>query len=84
MMCDSMLRQMYAKAIGELAVSYLERDGCSAIANMAESRALTAIFQIKGIIGNHGLDESDRYKHIAAIVEHFCRKGFGLSYQDEK
>ena len=75
---------MYAKAIGELAVSYLEHDGCSVIASMAESRALTAIFQIKEIIGNNGLDESDRYENIAAIVERFCCKGFGMSYRDEK
>lgn len=83
-MNDPTMRQIYANAIGELAVSYLEHDGCSAITSIAESRALTAIFQIKGIIGNNGLNESDRYEHIAAIVESFYCKGFGMSYQDEK
>ncbi len=75
-MNDPTAKQIYAKAIGELALSYLESFGCPAITNLAESRALTVISKIKGILDAEDLDESDSYGNIMALVAEFYSQGF--------
>lgn len=77
-MNDPTVRQMYAKAIGELAVSYLENSGSSVIASFAQSRALTAIFHIKTILDNQNLNETESYGYIKTIVEKFYSEGFSV------
>lgn len=80
-MNDPTIKQMYAKAIGELALSYLEKQGLS-VAEEAESRAVTLIAQIQTILNDETLDDPDCFHRIEAIVELFHGAGLSTTRHD--
>lgn len=79
-MNDPTIRQIYAQAIGELAISYFEEFGRSAAASLVQSRAVAAIFDMKNILDNPNLDEAESCGRIQAIVEKFYSEGFGAPH----
>ena len=69
-MNDPTVKQIYAKAIGELALSYFERQGLPT-AEVAESRATALLSQIRDILNDETLDDPDCFRRIEAVVELF-------------
>jgi len=80
-MCDPVYKQMYAKAIGDLAISYLEEQGFSA-PDGVESRALAVISQIRDILNDDTLDDPECFRRIEAIVELFYDAGLSTTRHD--
>ncbi len=80
-MNDPTVKQMYAKAIGELALDYLESQGCPA-ADIVESRAVAALSQIREILNDENLNDPDCFERIEAVVDAFYDAGIGTSRHD--
>lgn len=80
-MNDSTVKQMYAKAIGDLVLSCLEEQGLPA-ANAIESRAVTLISQIQTILDDEALDDPQCFQRIEAIVERFHEAGLSTTRHD--
>lgn len=80
-MGDPTIKQMYAKAIGDLALGYLETQGCPS-AEAIESRALTLISKIKDISDDETLDDPECFQRIETIVELFCEAGLSTTRHD--
>lgn len=74
-MSDSTVKQIYAKALGDLVLSYLETQGCPTLPDTVEIRALETISNIKAVLDDKTLDDSDCYGRIEAIVEEFYQTG---------
>lgn len=74
-MNDLNVKQIYAKALGDLILSYLEAQGFPLLPHTAETRALETIFKIKAVLDSETLDDADCYGRIEAIVEEFYNMG---------
>lgn len=70
-MCEPAIRRQYAKTLGELAVSYLEEVGGPTAASLVQSRAVSAIFEIQGILRGRDLDEAEACRRVQAVVDAF-------------
>ena len=81
MMDDPTMKQMYAKAIGDLALSYLEGQGIPA-SDVVESRALAVISQIRDVLNDETLDDPECVQRIEAIVELFYEAGISTARHD--
>lgn len=76
------VKQIYAKALGDLLLSYLDAQGYPPLPRTVETHALEAISRIKAILDDEMLDDSDCYGRIEAIVEEFYRTGLYTSRHD--
>lgn len=76
------VRHIYAKALGDLVVSYLEVLGCSPVPDVVESRALDTLARVKAVLDNNALDDPDCFHRIEAIVEVFYSSGLSTSRHD--
>lgn len=74
-MNDPNVKQIYAKALGDFVLSYLEAQGFPPLPHTVETRALETISKIKTILDDQTLDDSDCYGRIEAIVEEFYNTG---------
>lgn len=70
-MNDPNIKRLYAKALGDLILSYLDTHGCPLLSHIMETRALETISNIKTVLDDKTLDDSDCYGQIEAIVEAF-------------
>lgn len=80
-MNDPTVKQIYAKAIGELALTYFERQGLPA-AEAVESRATALLSQIRDILNDETLDDPDCFQRIEAVVELFHEAGLSTTRHD--
>ena len=80
-MNDPTVKQMYAKAIGELALSNLEKQGYPMVEEI-ESHAITLISQIQDILNDETLDDPDCFRRIEAVVELFHENGLSTARHD--
>lgn len=76
------VRHIYAKALGDLVVSYLEALGCYPVPDVVESRALDTLARVKAVLDNNALDDPDCFCRIEAIVETFYSTGLSTSRHD--
>lgn len=76
------IRHIYAKALGDLVVSYLEALGCCLVPEVVESRALDTLARVKAILDNDALGDPDCFHRIEAIVETFYSAGLSTSRHD--
>lgn len=81
-MDDSNIKQIYAKALGDLVLSYLDTRGFAPLPHTVETCALETISNIKAVLDDNTLDDSDCYGRIEAIVEEFYRTGLYTSRHD--
>ena len=80
-MNDPTIKQMYAKAIGDLALSYLEQQGLPT-AEEVNSRAIALISQIQTVLNDENLDDPECFHRIEAIVELFHEAGLSTTRHD--
>lgn len=81
-MNDPNIKQIYAKALGDLILSYLDAQSCPPLPHTVETRALETISNIKAVLDNKALNDSDCYGQIEAIVEEFYHVGLHTSRHD--
>ncbi len=81
-MNDSTVKQIYAKALGDLLLSYLDAQGYPPLPDTVETRALETISNIKAVLDDKTLDDSDCYGQIEAIVEEFYQTGLDNTRHD--
>lgn len=74
-MNDPNIKQVYAKALGDLILSYLDTQDFSPLPRTVETHALETISRIKAVLDDVTLDDSDCYGRIEAIVEEFYNTG---------
>lgn len=74
-MNDPNVKQVYAKALGDLILSYLDTQDFSPLPRTVETHALETISRIKAVLDDVTLDDSDCYGRIEAIVEEFYNTG---------
>lgn len=75
------IRNIYAKAIGDLVLGHLEAQGYPP-AELAERRALAAIAQIRDVLGDDSLDDPACFQRIEKIVALFGEIGVGTFRHD--
>ncbi len=81
-MTDSAVHQIYAKALGDLVLSYLSAQGAPPLPAAVESRALDAIAAIQAVLDDKTLDDPHCFQRIEAIVEAFSAAGLSTSRHD--
>ena len=81
-MNDPTIKQIYAKALGDLVLSYLDTQGFPPLPDTVETRALETLSNIKAVLDDQTLDDSDCYGRIEAIVETFYSTGLSTSRHD--
>jgi len=79
---DPNIKQIFAKAIGDVAIAYFEAQGCSQALDVAENRALEAIAQIKTILDDKTLNDPECVQRIEAVVELFHEAGISTTRHD--
>lgn len=81
-MNHSAVHQIYAKALGDLVLSYLSAQGAPPLPAAVESRALDAIAAIQAVLDDKTLDDPHCFQRIEAIVEAFSAAGLSTSRHD--
>lgn len=69
------MKNLYAKAVGELILNYCERISPADIFQQTESNVLSLITEIKNILDNESLSDPECFYRIDAIVTAFHRAG---------
>lgn len=82
-MCDPVLKQLCAKAIGELVVQYLDMIGEEEIARLAEGEAVTLIRRIGEALDDPALDDGACFRRVDAIVSAFHAAGIPTRRHEE-
>lgn len=81
-MSDPTLKQIYAKAIGDLAIDYMEAKYGEFGYPLAESKAAKLISDIKTILDDEALDDPQCFQRIDAIVDMFHAAGLNVTRHD--
>ncbi len=81
-MNDPTVKQIYAKALGDLVLSYLDAQGFPPLPDTVETRALETLSNIKAVLDDQTLDDPDCCGRIEAIVEEFYAAGLYASRHD--
>ena len=81
-MNDPSVKQIYAKALGDLILSYMDAQGWPPLPHTVEIRALETISRIKAVLDDQTLDDPDCCGRIEAIVEEFYAAGLYASRHD--
>ena len=76
------LKSIYAKAIGELIVDYLDSTGCTEVFSVTEPKAIELITEVKAILNDDSLDDPQCFHRIDAIVNVFSANGMDTSRHD--
>jgi len=79
---DPTLKQLYAKAIGDLALDYLEARHGEFDYPLAESKAAKLISGIQTILNDEALDDPECFQRIERIVELFHAAGLNTTRHD--
>lgn len=69
------MKNLYAKAVGELILNYWEKIFPADIFQQTESDALSLIVEIKNILDDESLSDPECFYRIDAIVTAFHRAG---------
>ena len=80
-MDNAVMKQLYAKAIGELVVQYLDTIGEEEIARLAEGEAVTLIRRIREALDDPALDAC--FRRVDAIVSAFHAAGIPTRRHEE-
>lgn len=81
-MNDQIRRYMYAQALGERALSYLETLRPGELDRRVETEAMALIAKIKAVLDDETLDDPTCFFRIEAIVEAFQAAGLPISRHD--
>lgn len=76
---EPILKDLCAKALGDLIMTYYERISPADIFQKAESNALALIAEIKNILDDRTLSDPDCFQRIDMIVSAFCQTGLPTS-----
>lgn len=82
-MNDPMLKDLYAKSIGDLILMYYESLSPSAVFQQAERNAFSLISEIRDILNDETLSDPDCFEQIDAIVTAFYQAGLSTSRHQE-
>ena len=74
-MYDPVLKQLYARAIGELVVQHLDTVGAQELARLAQGEAVKLICRIREILDDPTLQDGECFQRIDAIVSAFHAAG---------
>ena len=74
-MDEGMVNQLYAAAVGKLALNYIGTLPSGVISELAERRAVALLGQIKAILDDETLDDPECFLRIDAIVGVFAQEG---------
>lgn len=74
-MNDLVMRQLYAKAIGELVIHYLNTVDNEALARLAELEAVKLVCRIREALDDPTLKDGECFQRIDAIVSAFHHAG---------
>lgn len=81
-MNEQILKDVYAKAIGDLTLRYLESLHHKDIIPATESNALDIIAQIKAVLDDETLNDPECFRKIDAIVDIFHANGLDAARHD--
>ncbi len=81
-MNEQILKSIYARAMGELTLRFLESVGQDAIVPVMESKALDVISQIKAILDDETLNDRECFQRIEAVVNVFEANGIDTTRHD--
>ena len=82
-MDNMVMRQLCAKAIGELVVQYLDTIGEGEIARLAELEAVKLVCRIREILDDPALDDGACFRRVDAIVSAFHAAGIPTRRHEE-
>ena len=77
-----MLHELYAYAIGTLSLEFLNSLCPEALLLAAENQALILIADIKAILDNLALSDSDCFRRIDAVADAFQKTGLSTARHD--
>lgn len=78
-MDEPILKDLYAKSLGDLIMTYYERISPADIFQKAESNALALIAEIKNILDDRTLSDPDCFQRIDRMVSAFYQAGLSAS-----
>lgn len=81
-MSDPTIKQMYAKAVGELVLNYVESVCALPEPETINHQAVRLIVKIKEILDDDTLDDPDCFRRIETIVELYHKAGIGTARHD--
>lgn len=81
-MNDPSVKQIYAKALGDLILSYMDAQGWPPLPHTVEIRALETISSIKAVLDDKTLDDGDSCGQIKAIVTEYYHTALYTSCPD--
>ena len=81
-MNKQILKDIYARAMGELTLRFLESVGQEEIISAMESTAIDVISKIKSILDDEALNDSECFQQIEAIVNVFEANGIDTTRHD--
>ena len=74
-MDNTVMRQLYARAIGELVVQHLDTVGTQELVRLAQGEAVNLICRIREILDDPTLQDGECFQCIDAIVSAFHAAG---------